>query len=421
MDEIIYLINNNYKKLLNKKYINKKYIDGNQIIHLSIIYNNMNLLNEIINKFGNKIIYNQNNKKENIFHLGCKYKLYKIIYFILKLDIKIIDTIDINGNIGLHYLLSDKIEVLKLFNTFKNQIIKEKINLNKISINYGSILINFICNSKKKMDLDYKLIEIILKFNMDLSIPYNFPPLNLATKLDKEYIIDLILNYNVDINSKDINNLIPIYYAVNNNNINILKKLINLKANLNYYDPMNNIPFLFFVIHKKNINILSFILKYKLNFNIYDKKLNLPINFILQYKFNEKIVKIFLENTNDLNFQNIYGYTPLYFLLKYYDWNNFKLILKDKKLDLFTTNKKNEKIIINFIKKDKKLMKLLIKDYNNNNINSCNKIKTKKECFDKIKLYNKEYQINNIKIKLSKYTKFNSFFIYKYFIYIYIK
>ena len=76
MDNIIFLLNNDYKKLLNIKYINKKYFDDNHLIHLSIIYNNESLFDEIVKKYNKKIIYEKNNKKENIFHFACKYITY---------------------------------------------------------------------------------------------------------------------------------------------------------------------------------------------------------------------------------------------------------------------------------------------------------------------------------------------------------
>ena len=137
MDNIIFLLNNDYKKLLNIKYINKKYFDDNHLIHLSIIYNNESLFDEIVKKYNKKIIYEKNNKKENIFHFACKYKFIKFINKILKIDITFINQQDFNGNIGLHYLLNDKVQVLKLLNNFNNNIIKKKIDLNKISNVYG--------------------------------------------------------------------------------------------------------------------------------------------------------------------------------------------------------------------------------------------------------------------------------------------
>ena len=114
MEKIIFLINNDYEKLLDKKYLSKKYFNDNQIIHLSVIYNNIDLFNFLIKQEGKKILYKKNKYEENVFHLACKYNLSNFIDIILSTDINIINKIDKNGNIGFHYLLEKKKRITKI-------------------------------------------------------------------------------------------------------------------------------------------------------------------------------------------------------------------------------------------------------------------------------------------------------------------
>ena len=81
MEELINDIKNNNKLLLDKKYLNKKYNDDNNIFHYCIIYNNLNLLKLLLNKYGNKYIFSVNKYGQNTFHLATKLKLKKLFFF----------------------------------------------------------------------------------------------------------------------------------------------------------------------------------------------------------------------------------------------------------------------------------------------------------------------------------------------------
>jgi len=440
MEEIINLINNNYKKLLNKENINKKYTDNNTILHYSVIYNNLNLLQDIIKQFGKKYLFIKNNNDETILHIASKNKLYNIIEYILDTDIKILDKQDINGNIGFHYLINNGEKLLELFNKYEKNIMKNKIDLNNISNKEGPLILNFIHESKKINDIYFKLIEKLLKLKIDINLPHNLPPLIFAVKTKKDYIVDLLLQQQkLDIDKPDINNVSAIFYAVKTNNISILKKLIEYNANINYYDPMNNIQFINYVIKTKNDNMINIILDNNINCNIYDRELDLPINFILINKFNNNIVKKFLDKTKDLNYQNIYGETPLYYLLKNYDWKDFEDILEKKELNIYIQNKKNEQII-DIIKNKDEFFELVIKSYlyyakNNKDIKSEIIIKCYKEnkltetCIKEIRdliekekssIITKEEKINFINSQISYNNRFNPMFIYLFILYIYI-
>ena len=70
MDEITNLIKYDYKKLLDSKFI--KFYDGNHIIHLAVIFNNINLVKDLIEKNGKKLFYIKNKDGDNILHIATK-------------------------------------------------------------------------------------------------------------------------------------------------------------------------------------------------------------------------------------------------------------------------------------------------------------------------------------------------------------
>ena len=438
MESVLNLINSNYKELVKKKYQNNKFSDGNYIIHLSVIYNNLNLLKDLNYEYGNKIFLLKNNYGETIFHLACKMKLYKFIYYILDNFIKIADIQDNIGNIGFHYFIDQPNDLLNLLNKFDKEIKNNKINLNKISNKYNSFIINFIEKSNKKNDLYYELIKKFIYLGTDLNLPHNMPPIIAAVKENKIYIVELLLNTNkIEINKPDFTNGTSIFYAVKNNNINMLSILIKNNANLNYYSDFNNFQFLNYVLNTKNDIIINFILDHNIDCNILDKNLNLPINIAIFNKLNFIIIKKIIKKINNLNYQNIEGNTPLFYILKNYNWKNLTNILENKELDIFLKNNKNENLL-NLINEKNKFYELVVKSYlnyakNNKDIKSqiirdCynEKILTK-TCIKKIRhlieknkksILTKHEKINFINNKISYNNNFNPHLFYFYLFYI---
>lgn len=437
METILDLIKNNYKELIKKKYQNDKFSDGNYIIHLSVIYNNLNLLKDLNYEYGNKIFLLKNNFGETIFHLSCKMKLYKFIYYILDNFIKITDIQDNIGNIGFHYFINQPNDLLNLLNKYDKDIKKNKIDLNKISNKYNSFIINFIEKSKKN-NLYYELIKKFIYLGINLNLPHNMPPIIAAVKENKIYIVELLLNTNkIEINKPDFTNGTSIFYAVKNNNIEILSLLIKNKANLNYYSDFNSFQFLNYVLNTKNDIIINFILDHNIDCNILDKNLNLPINIAIYNKLDFNIIKKIILKTNNLNYQNIDGNTPLFYILKYYDWKTITNILENKELDIFVKNNKNEKLI-NLINEKNKFYELVVKSYlnyakNNKNVKSkiikdCyNEKNLTKNCIKKIRYlieknkkstFTNNEKINFINNKISYINNFNPHLFYSYLFYI---
>lgn len=439
MDFLIKNIQDNYKILIDKKYIYKKYIDDNYLIHYSIIYNNINFFKDLLN-YDKKLLYKKNKFDETILHIASKYKLYDFINYILKLDIKLLDYKDNLNNLCLHYLIDNPNIIIKIFDEYSNKI--KNFDLNCISVNKGTLLLNFIKLSDDNNDnIYYKLIEYLINFNINVNVPYNIPPLIYSVKNDKYNITKLLLtNKKIEVNVIDSNNVTSIFYAIKNNYINILKLLIKNKINVNYFDTMNNIQLINFAIKCKNKEVLEILLSNEINVNIYDNTLNLPINYAIKNNIDKDIIKKLLIKTNNLNIQNVDGNTTLHYLIKYKNWYIFEQILLKKELDIFIENKE-KKSILNLVKNKKKIINLVAKSYiiyakNNNDDKSkfikkiCNKkldsikcIKIINDYLKKIKsniLINDNIKFNIISNKFSKFNIFNPIYIYINFLYLYL-
>ena len=426
MEKIIENIkNNNFNFLLNK--LDNKYKNGNTILHYSVLYNNIDLLKKILDKKDNKLLYINNNFKQNIFHIASYYKLYNILNYILEKDITILNSQDINGNTGLHNILDEPNIIYDILNKNKKNIKNKKINLNKISNDKGTLLLNFIKENKNKDDIYYKLISLLLELDIGLDKPHNLSPLIYSTKINNGNIVKLLLNKkNIDVNIIDSFNTTAIFYTVLNNNFELFKLLIEKGANINYWEANNNFQLINLIILKLKTKMLDYILNKNINLNIVDKTLELPIHKILKNKYNDDIIKNFLEKTDNLNYQNTNGETPMYLLTLYHDWKKFKDILVNKELDIFIKNNDN-KNILNNIKDKKEFYKLVIDSYIKNNKDQ----KLIKECYDKNgltedclkkikkiitknkKSYSKEdIEINFITNKKSYLNKYNAQFIH---------
>lgn len=342
MDEITNLIKYDYKKLLNTKYF-KNYND-NHLIHLSVIFNNLNLLKDIIKKYGKKIFYLKNKNGENILHLAAKYQYVNIINFILENEIKLLNYQNKNGDAPYHYLLDDIKLLYDILNKYKKKLKENKINLNLIS-NINSTLINNII-TKKKLDIHFKIIKLILDIGINPNIPFNFPPLINAVINNNFDIVNLFLEQkNINININDLYNKTAIYYATRNNNIKIIKLLIDKNIKLNHYSPYNSIQYINYVLSTKISPLIHFILDQKIDLNILDLNLNVPLANALELNLEEDIIKKLLVKTTNLNFPNINGKTAMDLLSEKYKLNKFKEILDTKNLST-KYNDNEEKLVI---------------------------------------------------------------------------
>jgi hypothetical protein len=136
--------------------------------------------------------------------------------------------------------------------------------------------------------------------------------------------------------------------------------------------------------------------------NKQNRFLNTPLHIAFNNRTNklspELIVKLLYYG--NLNIQNLKGETPLHYFLKNYNWNNYNLILKNKKIDIFQSDNNkvspisyiNNNDLSNFldtiaVSYSNQLDKLMSYDINYNKcykLSNTNKIKDR-ECINIIK------------------------------------
>jgi hypothetical protein len=385
--EIEYAIKDNdkikIKKILKKNQEEFKNITVNKILDL-IHFDEIETFEEILNSL------NDDNKK-----------------YLLSIN-EIINEL-INNN---------KIDIIKKYFQYITFNIDESIFLNlctKNKCNYE--LIKLLYNIYKSKT-DYSLLNTILLEHLKLKKNINLELIKFFIKLDQNVINNtktpLLLNASLF------------------NNIKLLKLLKEYNIEF-YYDNHNVLGYYINnVIYVNNIdnNIILFLLNNGININICDNEMWTPAHYIF-FKpefFTIQVKKKILEKTENLNIQNTLGNTVLYYIILNDDINNYKTILEKKELDIFVQNKAlitplslaiQKKInlidivtksFITQIKKDKKMKNIKYKkqDIINYILNN------------KISIYKKKIEYNDIIITDYKYSDHNKFYSVPIYINLYI-
>ena len=412
----------------------------NYIIQYIIIYNQIELLQLILDNIPSIKLDVLDSDGRTILYMPIKFSYIKIFKLLLKystkiIGIPIIDIRDNNGYTALHYsIIFNNIDAFnsllyanadpaikdnKYHNCLLLAVIYNRLDMIKILINNNKIDINSTDNNNENAlhySTNYKHYTIsryLLNNNINLN---TFDYTNKIISLQQAIILHdnpsaiLLVDSGSDINHQDMygNNSVHytiiekndhmFYYIINNNNIQLKYNNINIDGNTVLHLFINN----FDITSDKNINIL--------------KKLVI--------------------NTN-LNIQNNQGNTPLHLLIK----NNIYLNeYKNKTLNIFIQNYKNNNILqlahnkeklisyvaesyYNKLKKNKKWILKWEQYCSDNNLKELKKIMKKNEpikklCLDKIKKIitteqksmpsleytNKINFIHGIPVKLCSYT-----------------
>jgi len=206
-------------------------------------------------------------------------------------------------------------------------------------------------------------------------------------------IVNILLNKSIDLNNQEKEyGLTALHQSIITNDIEIIKKLIKKRANINLQDFLGNTA-LMYAINENNKELIKLFINYEnLNYNLTNIYGETALHMILK-KFNENIegIEKLIENT-DLNIQDNDGNTCL-LLLKNLD--DFKSILEAKQLNIFIKNNKDISVY-DLIKNDNNKITIIINSfYNSLQINKNNLI------IDwEIKCLNKEINEDDCKKKI---------------------
>ncbi|WP_339043682.1 ankyrin repeat domain-containing protein [Spiroplasma endosymbiont of Apeira syringaria] len=241
-----------------------------------------------------------------------------------------------NNNIEIVKLLLENDADINIQNKYGNNTILDVLfKNNKIEI-IKEILIKKIINDyneKKYIDI---LLIYFSKYNDILSFKW------------------LNENFKIDSNIEDKETFCsPLYYAVNNNNIEIVKLLLENDADINEQD-INGCAPLHWAIECNNIEIVKLLLENDADINAQEKSLATPLHLSI-YTNNFDMIKLLLEKGADLNIKDIGEFTTLNVLLKKYNISseisqlllkqvNFKKNIKRKFLKKELTNSTKSKL-----------------------------------------------------------------------------
>ncbi|WP_342273367.1 ankyrin repeat domain-containing protein [Spiroplasma endosymbiont of Acasis viretata] len=178
-------------------------------------------------------------------------------------------------------------------------------------------------------------------------------PLYYAVNNNNIEIVKLLLENDADINEQDINGSTPLHWAIECNNIEIVKLLLENDADINAQD-INGCAPLHWAIECNNIEIVKLLLENDADINAQEKSLATPLHLSI-YTNNFDMIKLLLEKGADLNIKDIGEFTTLNVLLKKYNISseisqllfkqvNFKKNIKRKFLKKELTNSTKSKL-----------------------------------------------------------------------------
>jgi hypothetical protein len=409
MIDIFYLINKkDWNELLkNKNYFKKPLNDNNYLIHYIVTDNDILSFRKIIKLSTKKQLLYKNKYSDTAGHIAASNGYYNLLDEIISINPNVLNLMNNTSDTIFTILVENPNKLFEVLNNQKKNILSKKININLIYKNNNTLLSIITSKCKKKNDIYYKIIDLLLNLNLNLFNPSYFPILNMICSINNFVILKLVFNKITNTNIKKLINFIdylnftPLIHSISNNNFQITKFLLENNADYNYTSPVGNINVFFSAIRLNNDNIINELLKYNIDFSFTNNHLNTVIHYILITKnIKIDIITKILRKINNLNLQNINGNTPTHLIFKNFKWNTFIDIIKDNKnIDFFIKNK-NNKIPLDYISKQnlKKFKKIV-------NINKNHKISHIK---------------NNINIIKTKNAKINIFSADIYDIHIYI-
>lgn len=214
-----------------------------------------------------------------------------------------------------------------------------------------------------KDDEVFIIKDLILnnKINVDTVNSNKETLLIFSSRLNKNEIIDILLQNDKilkTINKTDLNNNTALHYAVLNNNIGIVKKLIKNNIDSNILNDKNESA-LFFSCLNNNKLIFDYLLDNhsKINYYTVERK------NILYYSTND--LKFFIYVSKKFNFNlnhtDIYHNNILYYVIKNNNFELLKYLFNNTNINRFIINNNKENLLFEAIRqKNIKIIKFLI-------------------------------------------------------------
>lgn len=138
-----------------------------------------------------------------------------------------------------------------------------------------------------------------------------------AIFFNNEYAFDYLLEQNSNINLYDINGNNAMHYCIIKNNYNFLEKILNNKSLLQFnIDCINKYgeSLLHVAINHNNIDIIKLLLEKNINTNIYDEKFHITaLMYAIIKNFDLKLIKLLITTKTNILLQDYQGNTILHY------------------------------------------------------------------------------------------------------------
>jgi len=344
--------------------LNSKDDNNIYLINYLVIANNYKILEKLF-QIENIKIDILDNENRSILNVPIKYNYKKLFDLLLKynkniIGISICDIKDQFNNIALHYAIKNKniYFIDELLKYGSNIMISDKNGFNALHMAIYSRNCDIV-----NLILKYSQIPIIINSKTNSGET----PLHFAVNLQEIKIVKLLLKNGADINSHDYEHEYNIlHYAINLSSRELVKICLEYNIDINHQDIYGNTA-LHYVILENNLEIFNMLISnnYKINVNLWNLEGKLPLHMLFKNSSNMKkdIIDYLVEHSN-LNIQDNEYNSCLHLLCYYEIWENYDSILRKKKLDIFIKNNKDKRPI-DYIKKEKldKFINIVVESY----------------------------------------------------------
>lgn len=312
----------NEKENLNDEELNTRYInaceDGDYNTVVELCTKNKNLINYI----------NKKNKSGLIYASKCGH--FDIVKYLVEngADLNIQD---INENTALMYAVYNNRKIAEyLITQGSNLDLINNRNCNSLHIasSIGNLaIVDILYNRGMNIDQtdingnssifvallnkQYNVVKYLLKKNININIKNNNHENNTKSTLlhiciyhdVSEEIINLLIKYNIDINAVNESNDTPLKYACHLNKLDYVKLLLSKGANPNINSNLNY-SCLHHAIEHNNYEMLKILIDYNCNYNLKTLSCSLLSIHSIEPDYNESVLTyaIRYSNPNIINF-----------------------------------------------------------------------------------------------------------------------
>lgn len=346
-DEILKIL----QELDDKIDINIKDQTENYIITYAVLHNRLDIIKNLHEKNVKLDILDSDNR--SILYIPIKYGYDEILEYLLKINyemigVSIVDIKDRNFKTPIHYAILNK-NMLAI-----KKLLEANCNLNTTD-NKGYNALHYSILSR---DLD--IVKIILPgiININTRTSSGETSLHLAVNLQQIEIAEFLIKNGINVNYQDYSHeFTALHYAVSINNKYLIQLLLDVSGNPNIQDIFGNTP-LHYVMIEETYNLIDFFINSKkivCNLNLYNIDGKLPLHIFLDnYSVNisDDMFKHILLNSNLAIIDND-GNSCLFLLIGIGLWKSYKNELIQKRLDIYSKNKKNIIVLDLVDKKDK--------------------------------------------------------------------